>query len=302
MVFVLALAAAMGFAGASVLQQQAVSSMSTARGGVAGLLVRVVARPRWLLGVAVDALAYVLQVLALDHGPLAVVQPLLATGLLFALVFNRPEQGHGMRSPDWAAAAVCAAGLAVFVVVGAPMGSAQGPEDPAWVAFSVFTVVTAAALVVISRRQRPAWRAALLAVAAGLAYGLSAALTKQSLVEWHRGLAHLLTTGYLYGLAAAGAAGMVLVQSAFRAGPLAASLPALTLSEPVFAAAGGAILFGEHLRGGAPGWLAIAAAAISAGAVVYLTRSPSAQPRLHAHPTEGAGVPQDDDSANEGRH
>lgn len=280
MVVLLALAAALGFAGASVLQQQAAATTPPSRAGGLGLLVRLLARPRWLAGIVTDGVAYLLQILALDNGPLALVQPLLAAGLLFALIFNVSKGGKGMRSSDWAAAGVSAAGLAVFIVVGAPKGSAVGPDDPAWVTFSVVCAVAVGGCLLAARGRKPATRAALLAVGAGTAFALSAALTKQSLAEFHLGLGHMLTTGYPYGLIAAGLVGMSLVQSAFQAGPLAASLPTLTLAEPVLATIAGSILFGEHIRGGGRGAVAIGGALVAAAAVVYLTRSPSAQPHL----------------------
>lgn len=282
MVVLLALAAALGFAGASVLQQQAASTTARGRAGGLGLLIRLLSRPRWLAGIVADGVAYLLQVLALDSGPLSLVQPLLAAGLLFALVFNVSKSGNGMRRSDWAAAAVSALGLAVFIVVGAPRGSSQGPDDPAWLAFGAASVIGVVACVVVAHRRSPAPRAALLAIGAGAAFALSAALTKQSLAEFHQGLGQMLTTAYPYALVAAGVAGMALVQSAFQAGPLAASLPTLTLSEPVFATIAGSILFGEHVRGGVPGAVAVAGALTAGAAVVYLTRSPSAQPMLEA--------------------
>ena len=284
-VIVLALAAALGFAGASVLQQQAAATTPTGRAGGIGLLVRLLGRPKWLAGVAADGVAYLLQVLALDNGPLALVQPLLAGGLLFALLFNVSKGGKGMRGSDWGAAAVSAAGLALFIVVGAPKGSAQGPDDPAWVGFSLATAVGVGVAVLLARKRSPSSRAALLAVGAGVAFALSAALTKQTLAEFHRGLGHMLTTGYPYALVVSAIVGMTLVQSAFQAGPLAASLPTLTLTEPIFATVAGSILFGEHLRGGLAGVIAVLGAAVAGGAVVYLTRSPSAQPLLEAAKT-----------------
>lgn len=282
-VVALALAAALSFAGASVLQHQAASSTAVGGTGQVPGWIRLFARPRWLAGLALDGAGYALQVLALDRGALTLVQPLIASGLLFALAFNRGQGGRRLRPVDWATAAVCAAGLAGFVVLGAPTDP-QRPDDPAWLGFCLVTALVVGALVVAARTRRPAGRAAAMAIAAGVAYGLSAALTKQSLVEWQYGTVHLLTTGYPYGLVVAGMSGMVIVQGAFRAGPLAASLPALTLSEPTFAAVAGAALFGEHLRGGPPGWVALAAALLSAACVVRLARSPSAQQATHPAP------------------
>jgi len=281
-VVALSLAAALCFAAASVLQHQAASSTPPGRGGGVGLLVHLLGRPRWLAGIAADGVGYLLQVIALDHGPLAIVQPLLAVGLLFALLFNVSHHGHGMRRKDWAAAATTAAGLAIFVVVGAPNGNAQGPDDPAWTGFTLVTAVLAVAIAGLASRRPPAQKAALLAGAAGITYGLSAALTKQSIALFHQGVGHLLLTSYPYALVAASVAGMVLTQSAFHAGPLAASLPTLTLTEPIFATIAGVVLFGERLRGGLPGAIALAGAAAAGVAVVVLTQSPSAQPLLRA--------------------
>jgi drug/metabolite transporter (DMT)-like permease len=278
-VVTLALTAALCFASASVLQQQAAADVPSEHSLRIGLLTNLVRRPKWLAGILADGCGYVLQVLALDRGPLSLVQPLLAFGLLFALLFNASPGQRGLRKRDWLAAAIAAGGLAVFVVAGAPKGAADADvAGTAWALLVLLTAVAAGVAVLLGRRRGPAGRAALLAAGGGIAFGLSATLTKQSLSEFHRGAAHLMGTGYPYLLLLAGAVGMVLAQSAFQSGALAASLPTLTLSEPIFAAATGAALFGEHLRSGWPGALALFGALVSAVAVVRLARSPRAQP------------------------
>ena len=50
-----------------------------------GLITRLIRRPVWLIGTAADTLGYVAQAAALAFGSLVLVQPLLATSLLFAL-------------------------------------------------------------------------------------------------------------------------------------------------------------------------------------------------------------------------
>jgi threonine/homoserine efflux transporter RhtA len=52
----------------------------------------------------------------------------------------------------------------------------------------------------------------------------------------------------------------------------------LSLSEPVYAVVAGAVLFHEHLRSGWHAVVAVLGAAAAAVAVVYLAKSPSAQP------------------------
>lgn len=278
MVVTVALAAAVCFALASVLQQQAAVAVPAEHRLRLGLITRLVRRPRWLAGIGADLAGYGLQVLALDNGPLALVQPLLAAGLLFALVFNDAATHRGLRRADWLAALATAGGLAVFVALGSPKGAASEPAPWSWAAFSAVTAGAVILALFLASRRGAAGRAALLAAGAGIAFALSAALTKQSLAELHEGFHQLVTTGYLYGLIVCGATGMLLAQSAFQSGALAASLPMLSLSEPVYAVLAGAILFHEHLRSGWRGVVAVLGAVVAAVAVVYLARSPSAQP------------------------
>ena len=278
MVVTAALAAALCFALASVLQQRAAVAVPAEHSMRLGLLTQLARRPRWLAGIGADAAGYGLQVFALDSGPLALVQPLLASGLLFALLFNEAATHRGLRRADWAAAVATAIGLALFVAAGAPKGAASAPSALKWVVFAGATAVVVAAAVEVAGRRGPAGRATLLAAGGGIAFALCAAFTKQSLAELHEGMHALLGTGYLYGLLGSGAAGMLLAQSSFQSGALAASLPMLTLSEPVYAVMAGALLFHEHLRSGPAGIVAVLGAFAAGGGVLFLARSPSAQP------------------------
>ena len=64
----------------------------------------------------------------------------------------------------------------------------------------------------------------------------------------NRGIVEVLDGWYLYALLGVGLLGLLLVQSAFQAGPLALSLPALSAVEPIASSALGVILFGERVR------------------------------------------------------
>jgi len=280
-VVLLAVASALFFALASVLQHREAAAAPAKHSMRIGLITHLATRPLWLAGLSADLLGYLLQVMALDRGSLALVQPILACGLLFALVFNRSPGQTGLRKRDWGAASAIAVGLAVFVVAGDPVGSASA-EVPgaAWLTFAGVTAAGILGCVVVARREGPVWRAVLLALGCGVAFGLSSAFTKQAIFEYHEGFRHMLTTGYPYGLLLAGGVGMLMSQSAFQAGSLAASLPTQTLSEPIYASMAGALLFSEHLRGGWLTVLALAGAVVASLGVVYLARSPRAQPVL----------------------
>ena len=81
-----------------------------------------------------------------------------------------------------------------------------------------------------------------------MVYGVAAGFTRTTAhVLSHRGLAHVLSSWTTYGLVAAGVLGMVLAQSAFQAGQLDASLPPMTVVDPIVS-----ILIGDCCFRGAP--------------------------------------------------
>ena len=120
------------------------------------------------------------------------------------------------------------------------------------------------------------WCALLLAFAAGCVYGLTAALTKSTLDLFDHGVLDAFTHWQPYALAAAGFVGFLLNQSAFQAGHLAASLPAMAVTDPVVGCVIGVTLFGETLGATGVGAIAATAAAVvvMAVATVSLARSP----------------------------
>lgn len=73
------------------------------------LLARLATRPRWALAVMVQAVSYGVQAIALAYGPIALVAPLSATDLLFALpLMARRRQRLGVA--EWTGAACIAGG------------------------------------------------------------------------------------------------------------------------------------------------------------------------------------------------
>jgi drug/metabolite transporter (DMT)-like permease len=125
-----------------------------------------------------------------------------------------------------------------------------------------------------ARGSGGAYRAALLGIAAGSAFGLTAALMKGMTRTFSAGIVTLFTSWEIYAMVAAGLLGMFLVQSALNAGGLIAAQPGLTLADPVISVLWGVLAFHENVRGG---WYIVpevAAAAIMAVAVIALARSP----------------------------
>jgi hypothetical protein len=171
----------------------------------------------------------------------------------------------------WSAALVVA--LALFVVVGQPTAGTDRAPFPDWAPCVVVFVLAMAGCVVGAGSRRGPRRAALLAVAAGLAYGLVGALTKSVVSLLTTGLVPLLTAWETWTLVVAVAVGTYLQQVAFGAGPLSASLPAVTVGEPVGASVLGVVVLGEHVRATGPVLVLIAALVIvMAAATLALAR------------------------------
>lgn len=280
---VCALLSSLLYALASVLQHHAARAEPADQSLRLGLLTRLLHRPLFVIGIICDGLAYVLQFVALGHASLVLVQPLLVCGLLFALPLGAWLEGTRMKRQDWVGAVLIVAGLAVFLVVASP---GRGTTDvDSWLQLCAFTGLAAAALVLLARGRTARARAGLLAGAAGLVYGLTAALTKSVAHLLSIGIGHLLASWELYVLVGAGVVGMVLAQSAFQAGPLDASLPVLTVVDPVVSIIIGAVAFSEGIRTGAVATpLEIAGLVAMTGGVFVLSRAEA----VHAMHSEAA--------------
>jgi drug/metabolite transporter (DMT)-like permease len=246
--FVLALAAAFMFALSNVLEQREAEQLPDDQSLRAGLIVRLVRRPLWLMGFGADVSGYVCHAAALAFGSLVFVQPLLVTGLLFALLLRAAITGRPLHRRELLAAIVLAAGLAVFLLVVSPHGGRSQAPIGRWVIAGPVIVVTIAVCVVAGQRVAGARRALLLGLAAGVSFGVSAALTKTFVHLLGQGVFTMLQHWEPYALAVATLGGLLLAQSSFQAGSLSASIAALEVAEPVVAAAIGVGLLDEHVR------------------------------------------------------
>ena len=108
----------------------------------------------------------------------------------------------------------------------------------------------AAVLIAFGHESSPRWKAIAYGTAGGVVYGACAALTKSCAHLLSLGVSSLLESWQPYLLLGAGILGMVLAQSAFQAGPLDASLPTLSATDPIVSVLIGAAAFGETVRTG----------------------------------------------------
>jgi drug/metabolite transporter (DMT)-like permease len=277
----LAIAASLCTATASVCQRAGARNTGPAAGGFdARLIVRLARQPTWLLGIAAMIGGFVFQLTALHFGELGLVQPILAAELLFVFGYLAVAGSRRPKLRDWLAVAGMSAGIGVFLRLAAPSGGRLHAPGSSWLLAGLVTggvVLTALAVAFGLRGRRGtsgSRRAAVLGSATGISWGFMAAVIKELSSHVGDGIGALVTTWSLYVLLAAGAATMLLAAHALASGPLAASQPGFTILDPLTASMLGVFLFGEHIRTGAGALAgeALALAAVIAGAAT-LSRS-----------------------------
>jgi hypothetical protein len=258
-VIVAALSAAALFAIATALQHRSAGLVAAdgrrPAAGASTFVWRTLRHPLWIAGAVAELAGLGLHALALRDGPLTLVQPLLVTGVIFALPLRQLLEHRRPRSAEIGWAAALAAGLAVFLVASTPADSRVLPPDPGPAVICMVVIGLATLGCLLAGRRTTGTRAAmLLGTAAGLAFAAAAGLLKETTNVLDRGAAGLFTAWPVYALAAVGGAGLVLSQLAYRAGPLRASLPAITVVNPVVSLVIGVGVFDEPFRT-APGYL-----------------------------------------------
>lgn len=281
--------AALLFATSSTLKHMSASAVPVAPAGrphrLLGFVRATVVHRLWLLGIACDAGALALQVVALHLGTLVVVQPLLISGLVFALLLRRAtgRQHVSGRQLGWAGVLVAALGGFVALTATGPTAAAAD-RLPAVVAGVGVLVATAGCVALGRSVSSRGGAAALLGAGVGIVYAATAALLKALTDIATSHPLHLLVAWQTYLTIVAGAVGLLLNQLAFQAGPLAASLPATAAVDPLVSIVLGLAVFDEHVRdtvaGGAVPSVLLAAVVVC---IVQLAR----------------GVPAENDHANQ---
>jgi drug/metabolite transporter (DMT)-like permease len=238
--------------------------------------VRLVRRPAWLAAQGAGGIGVALHAAALRSGPVALVQPLLAGGLVVALALGAwVDRRHGrLDRGQWGAALAVVVGLASFLLAARPSAGAATAPGAAVAAVAGGALLLAGAAALWTRPPGRPHRALVRGVAAGICFGVTGLLLKQllgvPLPSWS-------AAGTAAELAAVAIAGVALSQAAFAAGPLVASLPVTTVLEPAIGVLLAGPLFGEVLLRGATaraGQLA-GALLLGAGLVVLAGRRPT---------------------------
>ncbi len=260
---VLAVIAALFIAISDAVQQRLAYDATEERVGAIALFSRLLRNPQWWLGSLVAAVGFALQAAALGLGSVVLVQALFVTSLLFALPISARLGHRTVTRSEWTWAVVLAAGVAVLVTVGNPQaGHSRAPLGTWMVVAAVIGPVLVLCLLGARIWSGPI-RAVLLGVVSGSLWGLFSVLTKGVVDQLGDGLWALLRTPELYAWVLVVIAATMWQQSSFHAGTLTASLPTLTVAEPVVGSVLGVVVLGETLKTSDAGRFALVLAAVA---------------------------------------
>jgi drug/metabolite transporter (DMT)-like permease len=260
-----------------VLQQRSAQQVTDKPVGTFALFRRLLRDRRWWAGSLVAGAGFGLQAAALGLGSVVLVQALLVTSLLFALVINAKVNHRRITRWQGIWAVLLAAAVAVVVTVGNPQAGNPRGSLKTWAVVAAVMGTTLILCVIGARVFSGSVRALLLGLVSGSLWGLFSVLTKGVVDELGRGIPALLRMPELYVWAVLAIAATAWEQSAFRAGPLSASLPAVTISEPIVGSVLGVTVLGETLNTNNVGLVALGiSVAVMAAATVALARSQAA--------------------------
>ncbi|MGO2003564.1 MULTISPECIES: DMT family transporter [Micrococcaceae] len=232
--------------------QRQSSAVRASSGGLAvssrGIL-RLLANPRWMLGLSLMGVGMVLNVYALASAPLTVVQPIGAIALVITTVVNARDQGIRINRPTVLAITACMSGSIGFVLlainVTASTHEISRQQELATVLLLAM-VVGILTVVLLSFRRRIS--AFVYIMGAGVLFGFVAVLVRTIAIGLMNPNGRFLGNIAWYvilAVAVAGLLGTYCVQNAYSSGPPELVIAGLTVIDPMIGIAIGIGILGE---------------------------------------------------------
>src|SRR5262249_40225221 len=150
---------------------------------------------------------------------------------------------------DWIAVAMTIIGISTFLIAASPTNDGHTKATVrGWVVCSALVVGVALVAALAARRATGVRRAFTFGVAAGMANGFMAVLTKAFADELGKGLGATLRSWEPYAVIGAGIVAMLLIQSAYQAGHPTVVLPTINVVDAFLSVGLGVVLFGETIN------------------------------------------------------
>jgi drug/metabolite transporter (DMT)-like permease len=265
---VCALGAAVCFGTATVLQAIAARAAadSGGSGGDAALLLRALRQWRYLAGLALDGLGFLLQIAALRSIPIYAVGAALAASLAVTAVVAARLLHVRLSGVEWAAVGVVCAGLAMLGLASGTEGSEAGSMTLKY--WMLGTAVVVLLLGLVGGRMSGRGRALVLGLGAGFGFGVVEVSVR--LID-DLAPATLLTNPATYALLIGGGAAFILLTSALQRGSVTTATAGLVIGETIGPALVGVIWLGDRTREGLA-WLAVLGFAVAVAGALALAR------------------------------
>jgi drug/metabolite transporter (DMT)-like permease len=282
-----AFGAAVCYGVGSILQAVAARRTQSAEGLDPRLLIRLFGSWRYLLGIGLDVIAFLLSIAALRSLPLFVVQSIVASFLAVTAVLGAIFLHMPLSRSDWMALLLVIAGLVLIGLSAAEDRAVSVSAAERW-----GVLVAAAALGVLAvplGRIDGAPGAAALGLLAGLAYGAVAVAARVlpgsvRLDTLFSDLGTLLTDPSIYALILAGGVALLAYSTALQRGSVTRATAPLVIGETVAPALVGVLMLGDRPR---PGWgwaAALGFVLAVAGALSLSRRGDLTHPELQRTP------------------
>ncbi|MFF7235965.1 DMT family transporter [Streptomyces collinus] len=281
---VCALAAALCFGTATVLQAIAARDAGTGGGGEAALLLRALRQWRYLAGLALDGLGFLFQIAALRSLPIYAVSAALASSLAVTAVVAARLLRVRLSRTEWGAVGVVCAGLAMLGLASGPEGGEQGSAALEWAMLA--TAVGMLVLALLGGRLSGRLRALVLGLGAGFGFGVVEVSVR--LIDSLRPAA-LVADPAVYALLIGGAAAFILLTSALQRGSVTTATAGLVIGETIGPAAVGVVWLGDRTREGLA-WLAVLGFAVAVAGALALARFGEAPPPVDRTEPENASA------------
>ncbi|WP_329118350.1 hypothetical protein [Streptomyces sp. NBC_01465] len=260
-----ALASSVCFGTASVFQAAAARAAEpgTGSGVDAALLLRALRQWRYILGLGLDAVGFVLQIVALRSLPIYAVGAALAASLAVTAVVAARVLDVRLDRTEWAAVGVVVSGLAMLGLSSGEEGHTAGSTALRW---SMLGVAVAILLLgTVAGRLPGRSRALVLGLGAGVGFGVVEVAVRliDSVTDF--------TNPALYALLIGGGSAFLLLTSALQRGSVTTATAGMVIGETIGPALVGVVWLGDRTREGL-GWLAVLGFAVAVAGALALAR------------------------------
>jgi drug/metabolite transporter (DMT)-like permease len=267
----LAMGCSVCYGTATVLQAAATRSVDAGdsdSGVDPALLLRALRQWRYLVGIGLDGLGFLLQVAALRLVPIYVVAAAIAGSLAVTAIVAAWVLSTRLSRVEWAAVAVVCASLAMLGLAAGPEGSGHGPPQLGWGLLVIVAVVFIAGAA--AGRLSDRTRALVLGLGAGAGFGV-VEIAVRLIDSIDPTKAAFYTNPAVYAVIGGGLAGFLLLTSALSRGSVTTAVAGMVVGETVGPALVGVVWLGDQTRAGL-GWLVAAGFVVAVFATLALSR------------------------------